>query len=83
MSDFRPDLDARTCSVCGEPVAEHLRGFMGSLRGCALHLEAWAHLPERNDAALEAIRTGRFMGHGPFEAWATKRRNTMQAMEEI
>lgn len=77
----RPDVDTRTCSVCGEPVAEHLRGFTDSLRGCALHLEEWAHSPERNNAALEAIRTGRAMGHGPFEAWAAEARGRMQARE--
>jgi hypothetical protein len=83
MSTFRPDLDTRTCSACDAPVAEHLKGYMGSIRGCALHLEEWAHSPERARAVLAALAAGRPMGHEPFEAWAAKMRGRTQAMEDV
>lgn len=82
MRDFRPDLDTRKCSVCGDPVAEHLKGHMDSLRGCAWHLEEWAHSPERARAALAALAAGLAMGHDPFEAWAAERRGRVPSTRE-
>lgn len=82
MSEFRPDLDVRTCSVCGDPVAEHLKGFMDSLRACGFHLDEWKASDARRNATLAAIRSNRPIGHEAFEKWAADRRARMQAMEE-
>lgn len=72
MSDFRPDLDTRTCSACDEPAAERLRGYMQSLRVCERHLAEWRASDARRTAMLTAISSGRLLGHEPFDAWAEK-----------
>ena len=82
MSGYRPDLDMRTCSVCGEPVAERLKGYIGSLRGCDVHLDEWRESPERAGAMAQSAARGTPIGHAPFEAWAAKKRAMMQAKEE-
>ena len=76
MSEFRPDLDTRTCSACAEPVAAQLRGYMGSLRACDRHLAEWHESRERAEAVAQNAARGTPIGHALFEAWAAKRRST-------
>lgn len=82
MSDFRPDLDMRTCSVCDKLVAFSLRGYMQSIRACGAHLEEWRRSDERQAAAAIAWSRLEAMGRAPYEAWAAGKRARMQAREE-
>jgi hypothetical protein len=79
---FRPDLDERTCPVCDDRVSAAVRGYLTSLRGCERHLAEWHESPEHLEVVTQSAARGTPIGHGPFEAWAAKRRATMPRARE-
>lgn len=66
--------DTRTCVVCGAPVADVLRGYMGSVKACEKHLHEWNESREKWSAALASVRHGLSMA-GAFEKWAADARD--------